>query len=177
MREAVAVLDSALSARVPRSELVAALDRQTGWPGSSSAVTALSLSDGLAESPLEAVARLLFSDAGVPAAVLQAQLFDGTHWSAYRVDFCWPDSWVVAEVDGMAKYEAATATRRRALRRRDYERENRIAALGFEIVRFGWEDVLLRPGKVVSRLLAALHRGRSRHPKAATVRPAYELPL
>jgi uncharacterized protein DUF559 len=170
LREGVAVLDNALHHRVPRSELVAVLARQHGWPGSAVAAAAVDRADGRAESVLESLARLVFAEAGVEPPVLQVQLWDGDRWTAERVDFCWPDAWVVVEVDGMAKYEADSPRGRRALRRRDYERSNRIADLGFEIVRFGWEDIVRDPDVVIARLRRALDRGRARHPTAARVR-------
>lgn len=65
----------------------------------------------------------------------------------------------VAEADGLAKYDAESARERRDLLRRAYLRERRIADLGVEVVRFGWEDVVPEADALLPRLRAAFARG------------------
>lgn len=173
-REAVVVLDHAMSKSISKATLAAVLDRQAGWPGSAAARAALNFANARAESPLESLARVVFADCGLPEPLLQVLLWNGEEWTSERVDFCWPDCWVIAEVDGMAKYEAETPHARRRLRRRDHEREQYIGDLGFEVVRFTWEDVLFRPAEVCARIRRAFARASARHSRPAEVRPAFD---
>jgi len=169
-REAVVVLDRALARAVPRETLAEMSGRQANWPGAASARRALAFADGRAESPLESLARVVFAEGGLPVPVLQGEIWDRDDWSTARVDFCWPDRWVIAEVDGMAKYEADTVEGRRVLRRRDHTREQYLGDLGFEVVRFTWEDVVLRPDEVCTRVRRAFVRTQGRHRSPAEVR-------
>jgi hypothetical protein len=69
----------------------------------------------------------------------------------------------------MAKYEAATPAERRRRMRRAFAREQYLADLGLEFVRFGWEDAVRTPSELADRLRAAFARG-ARRPVAVAWR-------
>jgi hypothetical protein len=79
-----------------------------------------------------------------------------------RVDFWWPEFRTVVEADGLAKFEAPTATKRRRLLRRAFERDQRLADRDLELVHFGWEDAVLKPDALAARMRAAFARGHRR---------------
>ncbi|MGW1341611.1 hypothetical protein ACWCOV_11195 [Kribbella sp. NPDC002412] len=160
--EAVVTVDHALTLAVPRTELEAVLVRQKRWPGIKAAREAVAFGDPRAESALESYARAVFAAAGLPTPVLQAQFWDGRRWMPERVDFWWPEYRTVAEADGLEKFEATTAELRRRLRRRSFERDQRLADRGLELVHFGWEDAVRRPRQLAARLRAAFDRGAQR---------------
>ena len=115
---------------------------------------------------------MVFSEAGLPAPILQAQFWDGRRWMVERVDFWWPEFRTVAEADGLQKFEAPTAAERRGLLRRSFERDQRLADCGLELVHFGWEDAVRRSEHLVRRLRAAFDRGLRRTGASPTWRVA-----
>jgi AbiEi antitoxin C-terminal domain len=137
-REALVTMDHVLATYATRAELTEVLDRQAGWPGTRRARSALAMADPRSESALESIARAGFRTAGLPAPVPQASFWTGRGWTAERVDLWWPQFTTFAEADGMAKYEAATPAERRRRMRRAFAREQYLADLGLEFVRFGW---------------------------------------
>jgi hypothetical protein len=172
LREAVVTVDHALSGFVSCAELEAALERQYRWPGVHNARAAVSLGDPRSESALESFARAVFVESGLPAPILQAEFWDGYRWLADRVDLWWPEFRTVGEADGLAKFEAATAAERRWLLRRAFERDQRLADHGLELVHFGWEDVVHGPAELVRRFRAAFDRGSRRTEPPPTWRAA-----
>ncbi len=162
MREAVVTIDHALTVSVRREDLELALQRQRRWTGVQQARAAVAFGDPRSESALESIARVLFAEAGLPPPVLQAQFWDGRRWMSERVDFWWPEFRTVVEADGLAKFEAPTATKRRRLLRRAFERDQRLADRDLELVHFGWEDAVLKPDALAARMRAAFARGHRR---------------
>jgi very-short-patch-repair endonuclease len=70
-----------------------------------------------------------------------------------RVDFLF-DGCVIGEADGRGKYTGPQdlwAEKRR---------EDALRALGFEVVRWGWDDMWLHPYAVAGQIAAALQRAR-----------------
>jgi hypothetical protein len=143
-------------------ELEAVLQRQARWPGVQHARQAVALGDPRAESALESFARVVFAEAGLPAPVLQAQFWDGRGWMTERVDFWWPEFRTIGEADGLDKFEAPTSSARRRLLRRAFERDQRLADCGVELIHFGWEDAVRTPDHLVHRFRAAFDRGSRR---------------
>ncbi len=172
LREAVVTVDHALSGSVSRAELEAVLERQYRWPGVQNARAAIDLGDPRAESALESFARAVLAQSGLPAPLLQAQFWDGYRWLTDRVDLWWPEFRTVGEADGLEKFEAPTAAERRWLLRRAFERDQRLADRGLELVHFGWEDAVRRPDDLVRRFRAAFDRGSRRTDPAPTWRAA-----
>jgi very-short-patch-repair endonuclease len=64
----------------------------------------------------------------------------------YRLDFAYPDRRLGVEVDGYAAHAG-----RRAFQQ-DRDRQNALAALGWTLVRFTWDDVVRRPARVARTL-------------------------
>ena len=160
--EAVVTVDHALAQAVSRDELEAVLEGQQRWPGVQAARAAVAIGDLRSESALESFARVAFSQAGLPAPILQAQFWDGRRWMVERVDFWWPEFRTVAEADGLQKFEAPSVDERRRRLRRSFERDQRLADRGLELVHFGWEDAVRISEQLVRRLRAAFERGAGR---------------
>ncbi len=90
------------------------------------------------------------TDAGIPTPEIQVWIECGPH--RYRVDALWAPNRLVVELDGHAFHSS------RAERRSDAERAARLNLAGFDVVRFTYDDVVDRPGYVVSTLKAHLLR-------------------
>jgi hypothetical protein len=173
LREAIVTVDDALrTGTATRDELIAVADRQQRWPGILRARAAIDLGNARSESALESIARAVFTAAGLPAPVLQAQFFDGFGWMPERVDFWWPQFRTVGEADGLAKYEADSAEERRQRMRRSHRRDQRLSDRGVELVHFGWEDVITPRSDLIARFRAAFARGASRPTEPPTWRLA-----
>ena len=94
----------------------------------------LGLADGRAESPLETRGRLRCHDAGMLPDELQAVIRRPDGSTAARVDMLWHEPRLVAEADGAAFHDQPDALFK------DRHRQNELAALGFTVVRFTWQD-------------------------------------
>jgi len=114
----------------------------------------LTLASPLAGSAGESLSRAIMIENGFPAPVLQQRFEDARGLIGYP-DFTWEEYKVVGEFDGHEKY-----SQQRYLRGRtpsevviaEKNRENRLRALGFNVVRWEWAD-LLSP----ERLIRLLH--------------------
>ena len=83
---------------------------------------------------LESVSRCDLVAAGLTGFVTQHRLRD--RLGEMRVDFCWTDARLVLEVDG-ARWHPDPA--------QDQARDNRLAALGFRVIRLTWAQVMSDP--------------------------------
>ena len=72
----------------------------------------------------------------------------------YRPDFLWPAERLVVETDGRETHDTDVAFLE------DRIRDRAMRALGYEVLRFTWAEVMLRPGAVAAEVRAALHRRR-----------------
>jgi len=79
---------------------------------------------------LESCARVVFAEAGLPAPVLQAAIATGAAEFIAKVDFCWPSYRVIAEADGMAKYDDPRRARDQIMR------DTRLRDAGYKVVHF-----------------------------------------
>jgi very-short-patch-repair endonuclease len=87
------------------------------------------------------MARLLRSN-GFPPATFQHVVVE----ARARVDFAYPERRLAIEVDGFEAHgtpEAMSA---------DLDRQNRLVAAGWSVLRFTWRDVVRNPGAVARRL-------------------------
>jgi very-short-patch-repair endonuclease len=147
--EAVALVDRFLrSVPLGHDELLAAAvaDRARG---ARRAEAVIRLADGLAESPMETVVRLLLHRSRLPPPVAQFRVRHGGQEIA-RVDFAWPDRRVAVEYDGRWHGEPGQFTRDRA-------RLNRLTAAGWRVV-FVTAEGLRNPTALVARVAAELDR-------------------
>lgn len=143
LREALVVCDAALRAGLSLERLQRVAATASGR-GSAAVRHVVQVADARAESPIESCLRLLAIDL---AHVAPQVWIDGVG----RVDLVL-DGWLVLEADGFEFHSA------RAHYREDRRRANALAAQGFVLLRFSYEDVVHRPEQVVEVLTAVLAR-------------------
>jgi hypothetical protein len=154
-REGVVAADNALHQHLTSiAELRALLAESKQTRGCRRAAAVVEFADGLAESPLESIARVVFSETGLPRPSLQVRI-EGSEFIG-RVDFLWEKYRTIAEVDGLIKY--ADPYRARAQLRRD----QKLRDAGYEVVHFDWRDITSRPDAVASAIRAAFRAGSQR---------------
>jgi Protein of unknown function (DUF559) len=105
--------------------------------------------DGMAESPLESLARVGFDEHELPAPELQVPIYDGEQFIG-RVDFLWRKRKLIAEVDGGVKYTDP----RRAMAQ--LWRDKALRAAGYEVMHFNWAEITGQPAQVAAAIRAAL---------------------
>lgn len=114
------------------------------------------------DSELECRMASVLRRGGLPPAVFQYEVrHDGCFVA--RIDFAYPDLRLAIEVDGFEKHSTPAAFQS------DLDRQNRLVELGWNVLRFTWNDVVRRPAVVAGRLervLAALGEGRLRFREA-----------
>ena len=151
-RAGVVAADSALHHKlVTRAELHEVIAACRRWPWITRAADVVAFADGLAESVLESLARVVFRDCSLPPPELQVWV--GGAEVAGRVDFLWRQFRTVAEVDGRMKYSDPS----RAVKQ--LERDRQLRDAGYEVVHFGWQHITENPGYVNSTIRKAFNRG------------------
>jgi very-short-patch-repair endonuclease len=150
-QESVAAIDSALRLGLVRLDAVkeAAL-RLPPARLNGRVRRAVADADPRCGSLLETLLRLLLVDHGLTSFVAQHVLRDAKGGFVARVDFCFVGARVVVEADGFAFHAD------RAAYRTDRERLNAVVLMGFQVLRFTWEDVRGRPDYVVGCVEQAL---------------------
>ena len=116
---------------------------------------AIAFADPLSGSAGESLSRTRIHLAGFEAPVLQQAMHDRNGLVGYA-DFFWKQARVVGEFDGVEKYVKPEFLKGRTASQAVVEeknRENRIRATGFNVVRWDWAD-LMEPRKL-ERMLAA----------------------
>lgn len=152
-RAGVVAADSALYQKLTtKAELRAVIAGCRRWPGITRALSVVEFANMKAESPLESIARVAFSNIGLPVPELQVWV-GGTDEPIGRADFYWRQYNTIAEADGALKYD--NPTQAKAQLRRDAE----LRADGFEVVHFGWNDITYQPYTVAGLIRAAFDRG------------------
>ncbi len=161
LTEGVVVADSALRKGMTSARRLADVHAEcVGWCGANQARHALALADPRAESVLESVSRVAMHEQGVPAPRLQVVIGDN-HGSFARPDFLWDDYGLIGEADGLARYEPDGRRTTREIVRDEKRREERLADLGFTVVRWGWSTAM-NPPLLAKRLNAAFARSTRR---------------
>lgn len=156
---AVVMADAALRAGVARLEVLDVLATCGGWPGIQNAIDVVMFADRRAESALESLARVWFSEAGLPAPQLQVRLChasDGLFVG--RVDFFWPQHRTVCEVDGRVKYQDREDEPRTGVLWQEKLREDTMRDLGLEVARGYWSDGRSQGRSLVERVQRAFAR-------------------
>jgi hypothetical protein len=149
--DAVVVADSALNQeKTSEPEILQVLEKCKGWPGVRQARRALEFADERAESPLESAARVVFAEAGLDPPELQVTIHGERAQFAARVDFLWRAQKVIAEADGLVKYN----DRKDLLNER--ERDHQLREAGYIAVHFTWREIFRTPEEVIARLRNAL---------------------
>jgi len=145
--EALVVLDAALHCgMVQRGPLQAAAEAARGH-GAAALRRAVRFADELADSALESVLRLILT-------ILDCALHTQVRIPGLvaPVDFVL-DGWLVVEADGFEFHSDRKAYRN------DRGRLNALAAQGYVLLRFTWEDVRFRPGWVLELVARVLSLG------------------
>jgi very-short-patch-repair endonuclease len=148
--EGVVVADSALYERhTSRTELRRVLLRCDRWPGISRARRVADFANGLAESALESCARVVFHEQGLPAPELQVHISGRDRTVIARVDFFWRRHGVIAEADGLLKYDSGE----RAIA--ELKRDRLLREAGCEVIHFTWQELFSDPVRVAGRIREA----------------------
>jgi hypothetical protein len=161
--EAVAPLDHVLRPdRTRRLPAVTKAELEAGIGSTYSAAAgrriraAIEFGDPLSGSAGESYSRALIHLAGFEVPVLQQAMHDRDGLVGYT-DFYWKHAKVVGEFDGVEKYVKPEYLKGRTPSQAvvdEKTRENRIRALGYNVVRWVWAD-LKEPGKLERDLAAA----------------------
>jgi hypothetical protein len=159
--EAVVGVDAMLARRLfVVDDLVRFAADRAGWPGCRQLAEVLGLADGGAQSPMESRIRLVLVDGGLPVPVTQFEIFDSDGLFVARVDLVYPGLRVAVEYEG-------DHHRGRGVFAHDLRRMNMLRTLGWTVLRFGADDVLRHPGRIVAQVRAATGAGRApREPRA-----------
>ena len=153
----VAAADEALRrGMTTRAELSSALSCLPMGRGRGQARAVLLLADGRSASVGESRTRVLLHALGLPEPELQAEVWTPSGLRVGVVDFLLREQRVVIEFDGLVKYREGSAQQELI---REKVREDRLRALGFEVVRLTWRD-LHEPEQVLGLVRAAITRGR-----------------
>ena len=157
---AVAAGDRGLATGMSMEILTEMLERGRLWNGVSQARRTAAFIDGRAESAGESVSRVRCAEFRLPAPEPQfsIRLPDGA--TAYA-DFGWEDFRTIGEFDGRVKYQELLRPGESVtdVVVREKHREDLLRALGWQVVRWVWDD-LYRFGPIAEALLAAFERGR-----------------
>lgn len=143
--------DSALHSRAcDLQELTTALQAHNFGAGTKAVRLVAELADTRIESAGESRARWVMRSCGFPAPEPQVLIRTGFGFAA-RVDFLFAAQWTVVEFDGMLKYQTAQDVQQEKIR------EDRLRAMGYEVVRLTWDD-LRNPERVRHLIRTAFER-------------------
>jgi very-short-patch-repair endonuclease len=121
------------------------------WPqlrGRATVVEALRAARSGAQTALETVSRVRLMRRGLPEPLLQHRFDDAAGLIGYA-DMFWPNLRVIGEADGQLKYESQEVLWA------EKQREDRLRAKGFAVVRWGWAEITETPDQVAQRIRAA----------------------
>lgn len=164
----LAAVDSALRGGVTSEEVLAVLDFCRAWPGARGASRAVSYGDGRAENPGESWSRAVLIERGLTPPELQLEIRDDRGLVG-RADFGWLEQRTLGEFDGRGKYGLEPGYLTEAAGEalwQEKRREDRLRALGWEIVRWTWSD-LFHPEILAERVRAAFRRASLRRRASA----------
>jgi Protein of unknown function (DUF559) len=151
--DGVVAADSAIHKRLTsKPEMQAVLTACSRWPGLAKATKVVAFASGLAESPLESIARVVFDEFGLPPPALQYWI-SADFKAIGRVDFYWEQYKTIVEVDGAMKYEDPTRAKAQLWR------DKKLRAAGYEVEHFDWQEITTSPATVVASIRAAFERG------------------
>ncbi|ORA19728.1 hypothetical protein [Mycobacterium arosiense] len=151
---ALAILDAALHVGAcTTGEVQAAIREQKGRRGIVKVRELIGYADGLAESPMESEARLVFIDGGLPTPTLQHEIVD-RYGSLWRLDFAWPNALVAAEYDSVEWHLGREALLH------DRLKTARLQECGWTTIPMTVDDIRRDPIGLVARINAQLQRPR-----------------
>ena len=138
------IMDLALQRRVVLGELWQTQFRNVGRYGSPAARRLLTTAASGARSEAERLVVALLRGSGI------------TGWTAnfpvgpYVADFAFPAQKVIIEVDGWAFHSDQEAFQK------DRKRQNKLALMGWQVLRFTWLDLTMNPERVLSEIRSAI---------------------
>lgn len=142
------LMDSALQRNVDLRQLWRAHLRNKGRHGSPAARRLLQAASDGARSEAERLLVKLLRQAGITGWKTNYPI------GGYNVDFAFPKEKVVIEVDGWAFHSDPEAFAK------DRKRQNAIALLGYQVLRFTWLDLTEYPQRVIAEIAAAIRSPR-----------------
>ena len=155
---------------VSKDELLTMLRWQQDWPKSRAAGKVVAFCDGRAESVGESRGRVRIDQAGLPTPEPQAIILDVSGAFVARVDFLLREQHTIGEFDGRLKYRVGSgADDPGDVVWQEKLREDRLRGLGFQIVRFVWDDLERGPTWLRRLFLPAFERARLSGPPRALV--------
>lgn len=150
----------------------AVADRCSGWVGGAGVGAVLDFADPRSESALETVGRVAIHEVGLPPP--RTQCWVGEFGPEFRTDYGWEEYCTIGEADGRVKYTDPKVLWDQ------HKRQERLRDLGFEAVRFGWEESTVHRELIRQRADTAFSRcgpGRGRFwPDPPWWRPGLPLP-
>jgi len=159
--EGVVAADSALhQALTTAAELRHVASQCRLQRGGDRASRVANFADGLAESPLESLARVVFDEGGLPPPELQVPITSAENQFIGRVDFLWRPYRVVVEVDGAGKYDADPR-----LARKELWRDKALRRAGYEVLHFNWSEITTESHRTTEAVRTEL-RARGADPAA-----------
>jgi very-short-patch-repair endonuclease len=158
--EAVAAADHALRHGATAEQLTDAMHRLRGTPGQQKVRRVVAFADGRSESVGESLARVVFTQHGLPAPELAQSVRVGGRLLGV-VDFLWPDRRTAVEFDGRLKYLPGNDRGEDRLWHEKL-REDALRDAGLEVVRLTWDEVTRQPDRAVARVRAAFARAERR---------------
>jgi hypothetical protein len=159
MERSVPIGDAALRLGLTLEELAEVAGRCIGWPGTPQARRAMSFLDARSESAGESYSRVILDRTGIPTPIPQYEVW--RHGALVgRADFCWEEFRTLGEFDGKQKYGRLLKPGQTAADAvfEEKRREDSLRDLGWQIVRWIWED-LYHPEELRHRLERAFERG------------------
>lgn len=143
-------------------DLLDTLETMRDWPGARNAGKVVAFADHRAESVGESRARMVFDAAGLPQPEPQYEVRDKKGRLIARVDFYFAQYRTIVEFDGKIKYTGELSPDRSPTEVLWHEkkREDRLRAMGFQIVRIVWSD-LDDPRAVGAKVRAAFGRAKT----------------
>lgn len=151
-QQAVRLLDLALQSRwITMDDLADRVRRHLGRRGARRLVRLLRLASGATRSAAERLAERLLQQAGIGGWVANFPIREGGGFVGVG-DFVFRRVKLVIEIDGWAFH--VTPDRFQA----DRQRQNRLVAAGWTVLRFTWRDLTQRPDYVISTIRAMLAR-------------------
>ena len=125
-------------------EMHAAVERAAPRPGAARLRTLLETEPTLTRSEAERRLLTLIRDAGLPMPQANVKLH------GYTVDFLWRPERLIVEVDGFAFHAHRSAFER------DRQRDARLTAAGFRVIRVTWRQLTGEPLAVIASIAQAL---------------------
>lgn len=136
-----------------RNTWMRALSPYTGHRWVTRVRTAIDWADPAAESVLESVSRAEIFQSPLPRPRCGIPV-RGDDGQVYFGDFVWDSFGVIGEADGLGKYADAIDLVR------EKRRQEALEAAGWVVVRWGWEEAVVRPELMLGRVGRALDQPR-----------------